>query len=113
MNLRSYLKAGLTILIVGVVLSYGIYRTKDLVLGPLITINSPRNGEVVHQAEVRVEGTAKRIDAVSLNDRTIFIDEHGNFKDLLLLFYGANTITIKGQDKFGRKTLQTVEVVYK
>ncbi len=113
MNLRSYLKTGLAVLLVGVVLSYGIYRTKDLVMGPSIIITSPQDGEVVHKAELIVEGSAARADSISLDDRPIFIDEAGHFREILLLFYGANTITVRGKDKFGRVVTKSVEVVYK
>ena len=56
---------------------------------------------------------AKNIKDISLNDRKIFIDEQGNFKEQLLLSYGYNVFKIKANDKFGRSVEKIVEIIYK
>ena len=48
-----------------------------------------------------------------MNDRKIFIDQQGNFKEKILLSYGYNIITMKANDKFGRNTKKKLELIYK
>jgi hypothetical protein len=107
----------LQIIIIAIVLlslfGYTAYEIQRVVFGPRIEILSPKNGAVVSDSLTEITGTAQNIKDISLNDRKIFIDEQGNFKEELLLSYGYNAITMKASDKFGRNTEKIIEVVYK
>ena len=81
--------------------------------GPIITIHTPENGSTLTESLVTIKGVAENISHISLNDRSIFIDEEGRFQEKLLLSYGYNIMTIKAEDKFGRKTEEILELVYK
>jgi len=86
---------------------------KKVVFGPQITISSPLNGSLASSSLIEIIGVAKNIKEISLNDRKIFIDEKGNFKEKVLLSYGYNVIVIKASDKFDSKTEKVLEVIYK
>jgi hypothetical protein len=107
----------LTIIIVSVViislLGYTAYEIQKIISGPRITVLSPKNGIIISDPLVEISGIAENIKDISLNDRKIFIDEQGNFKEKLLLFYGYNVFVIKASDKFGKNTEKMIEVVYK
>ena len=92
---------------------YTIYEIQKLVFGPRIQITSPQNGSLLSNSLTEISGVAKNIQNISLNDRKIYIDEQGNFKEKMLLSYGYNAITIKANDKFNRNTEKIVEVIYK
>ncbi len=92
---------------------YVAYEIQKLIFGPRITILSPKNGASVSDSLVEVSGIAKNINDIGLDDRKIFIDEQGNFKEQVLLSYGYNVIDIKAMDKFGRNTEKIIEVIYK
>jgi len=92
---------------------YTTYEIQRVLFGPKIEILSPANGSLVSNSLTEVSGNAKNIKDISLNDRKIFIDEEGNFKENLLLSYGYNAFTIKATDKFGRGEEKTIEVIYK
>ncbi|NQV93192.1 hypothetical protein HQ403_01705 [Candidatus Kaiserbacteria bacterium] len=85
---------------------------QSLVTGPVISISEPKDGVVVTSSRTEVYGTTKNISSISLNDREIFIDESGAFKEKLLLSPGYNIITVRAEDKFGRKTENVLELVY-
>lgn len=95
------------------VLGYAFYKSKDLIGGPTITINEPKNGSSVSEQLVKVAGVAKNINKIFLDDRPIYIDESGSFNERLLLSKGYNIVKISAWDKFGKKTEKTLELVYK
>lgn len=110
---RKLLKVIIISIILLCLFGYTAYEIQKIVFGPRIEILSPKNGSVISNSLTEITGIAKNIKDISLNDRKIFIDEQGNFKEELLLSYGYNTITIKADDKFGRSVEKIIEVIYK
>jgi len=110
---RKLLKIIIVSIILLCIFSYTAYEIQKLVFGPKIEVFSPTNGALISNSLTEVSGIAKNINNISLNDRKIFVDEQGNFKEKLLLSYGYNIITIKASDKFGRNTERIIEVIYK
>ena len=92
---------------------YTAYEIQRVAFGPKIEILSPKNGALATSSLTEIIGLAKNIKDISLNDRKIFIDEAGNFKEKLLLSPGYNSIIIKANDKFNRKTEKVIELIYK
>lgn len=92
--------------------AYGLYQTRNLILGPKITIAAPLNGAAIALNPVEIEGQAERIAFLSLNGGRIFTDENGNFKQKLLLARGYNIIRLEAQDKFGRTVKKVLQLVY-
>ena len=82
-------------------------------MGPVITINEPKNGSTTDEQMIKIAGAAKNIKSISLDDRPIFIDEAGSFSEKLLLSNGYNIIKISAWDKFDKKTDRLIEVVYR
>jgi len=93
------------------VVGYAYLKTKDYIAGPQITITSPLNGSSVSNSLIEIVGTAKNISFISLNDRPIFIDESGNFKERLLLYSGYNIMSVKAEDRYKRKVEKNLEVI--
>ena len=110
---RNFLKIFFISLILLCILGYTAYEIQKVIFGPRITVSYPQNDSTVSNSLIEVTGNAKNINDISLDDRKIFVDEQGNFKEEMLLSYGYNTITIKASDKFGRTTEKVVEVIYK
>ncbi len=93
---------------------YTAYEIQKIIYGPKIEITSPeRSSSISTSSLIEISGTAKNIKDISLNDRKIFTDEKGSFKEQLLLSYGYNSFKIKAVDKFGRDTEKIIEVIYK
>lgn len=112
-NTRTYIHTGVMSLLVLAIVGYIFFQTRNVIRGPIITIQTPQNGATLEESLVIIKGVAKNISYISLNDRNIFIDEQGRFQEKLLLSYGYNIMAIKAEDKFGRKTEEILELVYK
>ncbi|OGG47484.1 hypothetical protein A3D66_00265 [Candidatus Kaiserbacteria bacterium RIFCSPHIGHO2_02_FULL_50_9] len=91
---------------------YALFEARFLIQGPVVTIDTPRNGQSVSVPLVEIAGKAKNISDITLNDRKIFVDEQGYFHEQLLLFYGYNILTLTAHDRFGRETQKVLELVY-
>lgn len=102
----------IVIFIVTLVL-YTYSKAKNLVAGPSITITSPINGFTSTTSLVQINGVANNISAISLNDRPIFIDESGNFVEIILLSEGYNALQFTAKDKFDREIKEIIELIYK
>ncbi|TAK57077.1 hypothetical protein EPO17_02955 [Patescibacteria group bacterium] len=96
-----------------VIATYGFFASRDLIMGPQIILESPENGSVVENPLVRIQGTTKNINSISLNDRPIFIDQSGRFTEELLLAPGYTILTLRAKDRFGRETVKRLELVRK
>jgi hypothetical protein len=101
-----------TTLVVIALLGYIGYQARNIVSGPQLEITSPLNGSSFTDPLITVVGAAHNISAISLNDRPIFIDQHGNFSEKLLLAPGYTIMKVQAQDKFGRETQQLLELTY-
>lgn len=95
----------------GLIALYAFFQARYLILGPRITILSPLNGSTVDSSLVLVEGIAKNVTYISMNDRPIFLDEKGRFEEKFLAYPGSSTIIIKARDRFGRETERITKIV--
>lgn len=92
----------LFILIAGVLLLiYGVWQAREFLMGPRVHLDSPAEGQIFEDDLVEVSGNAKDVSKFTLNGRTVFTDENGNFKEKILLTKGVNELTLYAEDKFG------------
>ena len=112
-NLKTYLKFTFIGIFVVVIFGYALFQARNIISGPVIKIQTPENGASLEHSLINIEGVAKNISHISMNDRQIFTDERGAFSEKLLLSYGYNIITIKARDRFGRETKETLKLIYK
>lgn len=91
---------------------YGLYKAKAFLAGPSITIEYPANGQSVKESFTEIVGKASNLSTLFLNGRQIFTDKDGHFKGDLLLADGYNIIEMSGDDKFGRKIKEKLELVF-
>jgi hypothetical protein len=92
---------------------YGLFRAENFLQGPKIIIDSPQNGQVFTTADIEVSGQARNISLLYLNDRQIFTDQNGNFKEIAILANGYNILELTAKDKFGREIRENLELVLK
>jgi hypothetical protein len=95
------------------IIGYFIFNFRIFIAGPSIVVTSPQNGEETDKDLIEVTGKAQNTNFITVNDRPIFVDNEGNFKEFLLLSAGYNIIVIKAQDKFERKISKNIEVISK
>ncbi len=110
-ELRSALKllGGVTLL--GLAIIYILFQARFLITGPQIIL---KNEPAVEQnvRTITLEGTALNITHLWLNDRQIYTDEHGNFKEALVLENGYTITTLRAKDRYGRETRVVRSFVY-
>jgi Glucodextranase, domain B len=105
--IRIGLIAGAALLI----MLYAIWRSFGYIRGPRIEIFQPINGSAVSSSTVTIIGRADRINSLSLDGETVFIDEAGDFKETLVLQPGLNIFTFVAKDQFGRTTQDQLQLV--
>ncbi|MFA5842011.1 MAG: hypothetical protein WC835_03585 [Candidatus Paceibacterota bacterium] len=108
---KLFLKIGFIAIILVVVFGYGYFKIRNLLLGPTISVSEPINGQIFASSTISIRGLAKNVSSLSLNDRPIFVNEKGDFSEIMALSPGYNIISLKGADKFGKKTEKTLELV--
>lgn len=91
--------------------SYSIYQARAVLVGPRVWITSPRDGESVNTPLITIEGRAKNISWIQLNDRQIYTDEKGNWSEKLIVSPGLSIMSIKARDRFGRETEKRIQIV--
>lgn len=115
MPLTTSSKTLFTILISGflavVVIGYAIFSARHIITGPIINVSSPKDGEVLSDNFADIRGVSENLNYISLNDRQIFIDDNGNFREKLLLYPGLNILKFYGKDKFGREITKNIRVI--
>lgn len=103
----------LLFLLLVIIVSYSLFQANKLISGPQIEIYSPKNGSTYSQTLIEIEGRAKNIAYLNMNDRPIFTDKTGYFKEKFLLSSGYNVIKLDARDKFKKYTEKRLEIVLK
>lgn len=93
-----------------IVVGYGLFEARGIVFGPRIQVDETPL-EVFEQF-VRIQGSAARIAALTMNGAAISVTEEGFFDEPLLLHRGENRIVLRATDKYGNATTRTVTLVY-
>ncbi|MFH1473061.1 MAG: hypothetical protein ABIF06_01445 [bacterium] len=101
---------GLLILFFVVVVGYSVFQARFLIIGPQLKITSPSDGISIETPIIVIEGTAKNISWISLNDQKIFTDEEGRWSEKLIVSEGLSIMTVKVRDRFGRETEKQVRI---
>lgn len=109
----SILRKVLIAILFLVIVLYSLFQAQKLLKGPVIEIYSPDNGKTFNQSVIDVEGRAKNIAYLYLNDKPIFTDRTGYFKEKFILSSGYNVIKVSGTDKFKKYTEKRLELILK
>lgn len=110
-TLGNILKWFLFLLVGGALVWYALFQARLLIGGPSLTLHA--DTEVLHYARVvAIVGTARNVTAITLNDRSIFTDEEGNFHEQVVLENGYTILTLRARDRYGREKILEQPLVY-
>ena len=112
-NAISLLKISVISILALVIVGYSLFQAQKILRGPIIEVNSPENATTYNQPLIEVSGRAQNISYLNLNDRPIFTDKDGYFKEKLLLSPGYNIIKLDARDKFKKYTEKKLELILK
>lgn len=104
------MKKSLALLVILVVAGYGLFEARRLIVGPVLTIESPENGIATSSAAILISGTAKNIAFLTINGRPAFTDEDGKFVERVSAPPGYTVFTVEGKDRFGRESSKRVSI---
>jgi len=108
-NITRFILILLSIFIVTI---YVHKNTYNLVQGPILNIEEPKNGASYRESLIKVMGTVQNSAFISINGRQVFVDEENKINDKILLLPGYNIIEIKTEDRFGKKSQKNINVIY-
>ena len=88
-----------------------VFQARFLIVGPRIVITEIPAGPQ-NEPSITVSGTAYNISRLWLNDRTIYTDAQGNFKETIVLENGYTIATLRAEDRYGRTTTVERKLVF-
>lgn len=108
---RTVIKFGFGLIGLLCISLYIVFQARFLIIGPQIVLrNEP--WAVQNQRQIFLEGDAFNISRLWLNDRPIYTDAQGNFKEALVLENGYTVATLRAEDRYGRETTIARPYVY-
>ncbi len=110
-ELRDILKVIGAIIAIGLFATYLTFQARFLIAGPqlVLEVEPPVNNTT---RVIELTGSAENITHLWLNDRPIFTDEKGHFKEDLVLENGYTITTLRAKDRYGRETEIVRSFVY-
>lgn len=102
----KYLIAAVLVLVAG----YGLIEAWPLIVGPSLTVDSPRDNAPYPGGIVTVHGKAERIALLTLDGLPVLHDTDGSFTSTLTLPHGTSILTFVATDRFGRQITTTRSV---
>ena len=100
-----------SLILVALTAFYIIFQARFLIAGPQIVLTNEAP-TAQNTRVIALSGTAYNITHLWLNDRPIFTDEAGHFKEALVLENGYTIATLRAKDRYGRETRVERPYVY-
>jgi hypothetical protein len=111
--LRIIVKYFFLALLAVVIIVLSIFEFRNLLLGPKIDIIEPKNYQLTEEPLLKISGNIKNAIETQINDKIIFLDPEGNFKENYILAPGINHLKFYAKDRFGKEKIEYLEVVLK
>jgi len=109
---KKILKIGSLSALLLFIIVYTFFISKDVIFGVKIENVNIVDGTKVTDNIVKITGNAKNAINLTLNDRTISIDQKGNFDETIALLSGYNIINIRARDEFGNSDEKNYKLIY-
>jgi len=81
-----------------------------LFVGPGLHVKKPQNGEVILENVIEVEGTTDPYATVEVENEPVYIDISGKFKKSIYAFSGNKKIKVVAKNRFGKQTVEELNV---
>lgn len=105
-------RRGLFILLVFVVfIGYILFQYRYAIINPPLKIDSPKEGNTISAAYVKVSGTTDSNATVYVNKDAVVVDQSGSFSKTVNVFPGKITISVKAINKFTRQTEKKINII--
>jgi hypothetical protein len=108
---RTLLIYWLSAIVVLLMIFFVIFQARFLITGPQIVVTEVPRGPQ-NERHIVIGGTTHNISRLWLNDRPIFTDKQGNFREGIVLENGYTVSTLRAEDRYGRITTVQYPFVY-
>ena len=94
--------------VLAIVVLYGLFEARPLLVGPTLSVTSPTDGEAVPGGVVQVAGTSFRATVLTLDGAPLLANaDTGQFSATLAFPPGTSILTFVARDRFGRSRTTT------
>lgn len=94
------------------VIGYALFVATPYLLGPSLTVISPKPYSTATDPLVEVSGTTNRVSYLSINDMPIPLAEDGSFKVVRSFPKGYTVLVVRVRDRFDRERTETVHFIH-
>jgi hypothetical protein len=110
-SFRTLLAYWLSAIAVLLMVFFVLFQARFLITGPQIVLTSAPEGPQ-NTRHVELSGVAYNISRLWLNDRAIYTDKQGHFREEIVLENGYTIATLRAEDRYGRTTEVQQRLVY-
>ena len=111
-DFKKILKVASVLGIATIIFFYALFQSYALVFGIKIKNVNIADGAKTENPVLEITGKAENAVLLTINGRTISVDEGGNFKETIVLLGGYNVISIEAEDKFGNKDEKNYKLIH-
>lgn len=101
------------IIIIVFVVGYLIYQLDFLIAAPMLSLEYPSEDISINRSSIEISGLTDYTAKLTLNGQQIFVEKDGRFRQEINLSPGVNTLKIESENRFGKKTEITRQIVVK
>ena len=95
-----------------VMLGYVVFSARHVLTGPQIHFATDDQVLTVDVQVIELYGTTQNAQSLTLNGRSVLMDEHNAFTERVLLSPGLNIFTLTATDKYDRTRTESISVHY-
>lgn len=101
-----------SIVLLLVFFTYLLNEYRFIAFAPALSIDQPRNGQIIQGKMITVRGKSDTDTEVRINNQLINTQPDGSFSVAINLNIGINTITVQSRNKFGKEAIiqRTIEI---
>lgn len=105
------LTVSLAILFVVATVGYLVWQVVSIDRTPNLSVDEPKDRQIVRGAAVTVAGKTDPGIAVTINDQPVFVDGEGRFKTQVSVGAGPKELVFVAKNKFDKSVTKTVSVI--
>ncbi len=112
---KTKIKIGFVTLGILSIVTLTAFELRKVIAGPEIDlVCKTKTCEKVVTSEnmYSLTGITSNISDIRIGNRKIYIDTSGKFNEYIVLYPGANTISISAKDRFGAEVKKDISVYY-
>lgn len=87
------------------ILGYLIFQYVSFITPPKIKVDSPIEGQVVRERELKVVGAVEKEATVLVNNQPAMVDDQGNFSATIEIFEGTEEVLVQATKRSGKVSI--------